>query len=165
MMTIAVADSSIAARTPRTAAELTASPALARLLFVLVVGAAIAAGALATGAETSSHAMSNAGAELTRLLRAMAAFKALMAAGVAAAVLWRLGAAVKLASFGAYALACGAMAAGPALIWGMAHVGAGALLLHGGLLAAVLLLWRDPVVSRRLAAMVTARRASLNARG
>jgi hypothetical protein len=56
------------------------------------------------------------------------------------------------------------MAAGPVLIWGMVQVGAGALLLHAGLLASLLLLWRDPVVGARLAALVAKRRAALRSR-
>jgi hypothetical protein len=43
----------------------------------------------------------------------------------------------------------------------MAHVGLGAVLLHGGLLAAILLLWRDKVTGMRLQAVITARRAAL----
>ncbi len=38
------------------------------------------------------------------------------------------------------------MAAGPVLIWEMVHVRLGVLLLHSGLLAGGLLLWRDPAV-------------------
>jgi hypothetical protein len=41
----------------------------------------------------------------------------------------------------------------------MAHVAAGAVLLHAGLLATVVLLWRDPAVGQRLASLVAARRA------
>ncbi len=57
------------------------------------------------------------------------------------------------------------MAAGPVLIWEMAHVRLGALLLHGGFLAGALLLWRDPTVGARLGDMVARRRATLRARG
>ncbi len=57
------------------------------------------------------------------------------------------------------------MAAGPVLIWDMAHIRSGALLLHAGLLAGGLLLWRDPVVGARLGAIVARRRAMLRARG
>jgi hypothetical protein len=91
----------------------------------------------------------------------MAVLKAVMAAGAAGAVLWRLGSPVTLPWQAAYATACAAMAAGPGLICGMAHVAIGAALLHGGLLATVLLLWRDPAVGARLSAIVAARRAAL----
>jgi hypothetical protein len=39
--------------------------------------------------------------------------------------------------------ACAAMAAGPFLVWDMVHIVAGAVLLHAGLIGAVLLGWRD----------------------
>jgi|GEM_PF-1089997 len=133
------------------------SPDVSRLLLMLFIAAAIVSGFLITGREASSLAFMNAGEDLTRLLRAMAALKAIIAAGVCAAVLWRLGTEVSLGWFAAYALACCAMGAGPGLIWNMAHVGLGALLLHGGLLASLLLIWRDPAVSARLSAMIAAR--------
>jgi len=141
------------------------SPSAARALLASVVLAAIAAGFLATDADAAARAVGQSGAELTHLLRAMAALKALMAAGMVAAVLWRLGAVVSPLWLAAYAVACGAMAAGPGVIWGMAHVGLGALLLHGGLLATALLLWRDQAVSTRLSAIVAARRAALRMDG
>jgi hypothetical protein len=142
-----------------------AAPSHARLLILLVIALALAAGVLASGPVASARAMSASGADLTRLLRAMAAIKALMAAGVAGAVLWRLGAAVSPAWLAAYAAACAAMAMGPGLIWSMAHIGMGALFLHAGLVGSVVLLWRDPVVTARLAAMVAARRAQIASRG
>jgi hypothetical protein len=95
----------------------------------------------------------------------MAVLKAAMAAGLVAAVVWRLGSAAGPVWFGLYALACAAMAAGPALIWNMDAVGPGALLLHGGLVAAVVLLWRDKAVSALLSAMIAARRLALARRG
>jgi hypothetical protein len=98
---------------------------------------------------------------LARLLRAMAAIKLLLAACAGAAVLWRLAAPVRPAWLAAYAAAAGAMAAGPALIWSLAHIGLGALLLHGGLLASILLLWRDPATGLRLERAIAARKARL----
>jgi hypothetical protein len=141
-----------------------ASPGLARLWLLLLVAAAIAAGAVATGTAAATQAVADAGMELTRLLRAMAVLKASLAVGVVAAVLWRLGSPVTPARFAGYALACGAMGAGPAVIWSMAHIGAGAFMVHAGLLVALLLLWRDPTVAERLAAVVATRRATLNSR-
>jgi hypothetical protein len=128
---------------------------------MLAVGAGIGAGLLATGGEASSHAIQLAGADLTRLLRAMALLKAVMAVAATAAILWRLGVAATPTWLSAYAIACAAMAAGPGLIWDMSHVSLGALLLHGGLVAALLLLWRDPAVGMRLSALVANRRAAL----
>jgi hypothetical protein len=140
------------------------SPAIARALLALVVAASFAAGLLATGTEASASAIALAGADLTHLLRAMALLKALIAAGVAAAVMWRLGSPVTLAWWAAYSAACAGAAAGPGLIWQMAYVGAGALTLHAGLLAALILLWFDPAVGARLAQTVNAWRAKLRSR-
>jgi len=139
------------------------SPTAARLGFLLVVCAAIAAGFVTTGADATAAAIARDGADLTRLMRFMAGLKAMIAVGATAAVFWRMGTAITPPWFGAYALTTAAMAAGPGLIWGMAHVGVGALLLHGGLFATILLLWRDPAVARRLGALVAARRAALKA--
>ena len=86
--------------------------------------------------------------------------KAAIAACVIAATAWRLASPARLPWFVSYALACAAMAAGPGLIWNMSHVGAGALLLHGGLLGCVLMLWRDPATAARLAALIAARRGA-----
>jgi hypothetical protein len=152
------------ARVP-TVAFKAAWPVLPRGLLTLVIVAAVAAGLLVTGPGAVARATDAAGADLTRLLRAMAVLKSAMAAGAAAAVLWRLGAAVSWPWLGAYAAGCAAMAAGPGLIWGMAHVGLGAALLHGGLFVTCLLLWRDPAVGARLSAIVAARRAALRAAG
>ena len=140
------------------------SPNIRRLLLLLLICAAVAGGVLATSGVDAAQAVANAGADFVRLLRVMAILKVGLALGATAAVLWRFGTAVTPAWFAAYAIACGAMGAGPALIWSMAYVGTGALLLHGGLAAGVLLLWRDPGVADRLSAMITARRASLAVR-
>jgi hypothetical protein len=95
----------------------------------------------------------------------MALIKLSMAAVAGAAVLWRLSAApIRAGWFTAYAVACAAMAAGPGLIWHMDAVRTGAALLHGGLLAAVILVWRDAAVAARLAEIIAARRARLSPR-
>ena len=83
--------------------------------------------------------------------------KAAMAAAAIGAVLWRLGWPVSPVRFGLYALAGAAMVAGPGLIWTMAHVGLGALLMHAGLAAILVLLWRDPTVGDALHDMVKRR--------
>ena len=105
------------------------------------------AGFAATGAHEASHAVTAAGPDLVRLLRGMAAIKSLMALAATGGVLWRLASPAGPARLAAYAVACAAMASGPGLIWDMAHVGLGALLLHGGLACAVMLLWLDPATS------------------
>jgi hypothetical protein len=146
---------STSAGVPRAAAF---SPALARGLLFLVIAAAAAAGALGVASPASSLAVAHAGTELTRLLRFMAVLKAGIAVAAGAAVFWRLGAGVTLPWFAAYAAACAAMAAGPGVIWAMVHVGLGAVLLHGGLLAVILLLWRDSGTAGRLQAILLLRR-------
>jgi hypothetical protein len=150
--------------TSRLAARLAMTPPLARALLMVAIAAAVATGLAVVDPAASAKAVANAGNDLTRLLRGLAAIKAVMAACVAAGVWWRLGQTVGAPRLAAYALACGTMAAGPVLIWSMVQVGAGALLLHGGLLAGLLLLWRDPVVGARLASLVSARRAALRSR-
>jgi hypothetical protein len=89
----------------------------------------------------------------------MAAIKALLAACATLGVLWRLGAPIAPGRWLLYAGACAAMAAGPGLIWHMEHVRTGAALLHGGLLAAVVALFRDPAVGDLLRSL-TSRRAA-----
>jgi len=126
------------------------SPPMARRIFLLLISCAAGAGAIDAAAPASSAAVAHAGADLTRLLRFMAVLKGGIAVAAGAAVFWRLGAAITLPWFAAYAAACGAMAAGPGVIWAMVHVGLGAILLHGGLLAVILLLWRDPGTAGRL---------------
>ena len=123
-----------------------------------LMAAAVIAGFLATGTEATNLAIGRDGADLTRLMRFLAAIKGMIALAASAAVLWRLGAAIALPWFAAYAVTCASMVAGPVLIWSMSHVVLGALLLHGGLFATIMLLWNDPVVGTRLAEMVAARR-------
>ena len=142
----------------------TLSLVMARALLVLVIAISVAAGLLVTRTEASASAIALAGADLTHLLRAMALLKVAMAAGMAAAVLWRFGSPVTLAWWAAYALVCAGMAAGPGLIWQMVYVRTGALLLHAGLFAVLILLWRDPMTGARLGTMVAARLAMLRAR-
>ncbi len=131
----------------------------ARSLIVIVMAAAAIAGAASCSTDASAHAVLAAGADLTRLLRAMAGLKALMAAGALAAVWWRLGAAASLPWIAGYALAGAAMAAGPGLIASMVYVRSGALLLHAGLFATLVMLWRDPAMGARLNEALIRRRA------
>jgi hypothetical protein len=140
------------------------SPGSARALLVLVLAAAVVGGFVATGSEAASQSVAQAGDDLTRLLRGMAAIKVLMAAVVALGVFWRVGVGVTWPWFSAYAVALAAMAAGPGLIWDMTHVSLGAALLHGGLLATIILLFRDRELGARLSAIVAARRGSRRVR-
>ncbi len=128
----------------------------------IVAGVALAA--LTTRGEEAARAAQVAGPELTRLLRAMAGLKLVFAACMLAAAYWRLALPASTWRLGCYAVAAASMAAGPVLIWEMVHIRLGALLLHGGLLAAALLLWRDPAVGTQLGAILAKRRAILRAR-
>ena len=84
-----------------------------------------------------------AGSDLVLLMRFMAGLKAAMALGVVALVAWRMGAPVGRGTGVAYVLAAAAMAAGPGLIWNMQDVAYGAMAVHGGLSAIMLIAWRD----------------------
>ena len=105
---------------------------------------AAAAGWFATPEATAQHAIAQAGAELTRLLRMMALVKLALAAGAVWLVDWRLRYPVRPLLAAGYVAGVAAMASAPGLIWSMAHVVAGAALLHGGLALLLVLLWRDP---------------------
>ncbi len=130
------------------------------VLLALVV-AGVASGWVATPAALVAGAAADAGPALTTLLRGMAALKALAAAGLVAAVFWRLSAPIPRGRYVGYAAACVGMAAGPGLIWNLVHLRLGALLLHAGLLATVILLWRDPAVGTRLQTILDRRRAAI----
>ncbi len=133
-------------------------PAVVRLGLVMVAVGAFGAGLLVGGAGEGAVA---ADPSLALLLRAMAGLKMMMAAAAVGVMMWRLGSPVGVVRLGLYGVAAAAMGTGPGLIWGLVHVGAGAALLHGGLLMAVVLLWRDPVVGARLQGVIAARRAAL----
>lgn len=110
-----------------------------RLYWRMALAAAVlGAGTLALTTGAGPH-----DPELATLLRFMAVVKAAMALGAAALVGWRFGSPVRPAT----ALACiagtSSMAAGAGLIWQLGHVGAGVLLVHGGLAALAGLAWVD----------------------
>jgi hypothetical protein len=132
-----------------------------RTLIVLATLVAAFAGFAACGTEASAHAVQQAGPDLTRLLRAMAGLKLLMAAGALAAVWWRRGAPASLPWLAGYTVAGMAMAAGPGLIFSMDHVRSGALLLHAGLVTTLVMLWRDPAMGTRLTEALMRRRARI----
>jgi len=140
------------------------TPLVARGGVLVVFAAASLAGVLMTDADQTARAIAAAGSDWANLLRAMAGLKLLFALSATAAVWWRLGFAVSPLRFAAYAAAGAATWVGPGLIWGLVQVGAGAALLHGGLVATSVLLWRDPAVSARLADAVARRRRAIRAR-
>jgi hypothetical protein len=149
-------------REPDIALRPSRSAGRAVLAGAIVIGVALAM--LATPATEAARAAQAAGPELTTLLRAMAGLKLPFAASLLAATYWRLAVPVAPWRLAAYAAAGGAMAAGPVLVWDMAHIRLGALLLHAGLVASLLLLWRDPAVGARLEAIITKRRSVIRTR-
>ncbi len=140
-------------------------PFIARTLLLVVIALASAGGIYATDSATTARMIASAGGDWANLLRAMAALKLLFAGAAAAAVMWRLGAPISATRWVGYALAAGAAWAGPGLIWGLAHIALGALLLHGGLIATAVLVWRDPATRARLSEIIARRRAASQARG
>lgn len=118
-------------------------------------------GGLALGAHADVPASE---VELTQLLRAMAVLKLFFVAAAAGAIFWRLQAPVAWPRLGAYALVCAAMAAGPGMIWYMAHLGPASLLLHGGVALSVLLLWQDQTVATLLEDAIQRRRVAIRSR-
>ncbi len=163
-MTLAAPSSLSTATLNAVGRRATVSPRLARSLVLAAVAAAAVAGALSVDPVQAARAAAQAGPGLTRLLRGMAAIKAFMALGALGAVIWRLRLPTPAGWVAAYALAGAAMAAGPGLIWAIAPLAAGAAFLHAGLIATLILLWRDPAVSRGLAGLIAARRAAIAAR-
>jgi hypothetical protein len=127
-------------------------------LLAAMLAAALLAGYLAANPAATGLAAQHDGAALVRLTRFMAAVKTLIAGVATLAILWRLAAPATVAWLAAYSLAGAAMAAGPVLIWGLLHIGLGALLLHGGLAATLLLLWRDKATAQELDRLIAKRR-------
>ena len=107
-----------------------------RVALVAAVAGAGVAGFLARGGD-------GAGSDLVLLMRFMAGVKAAMALGAVALVWWRMGAPVGRGTAAAYVAASALMAAGPGLIWDMRHVGLGAMAVHGGLSALLVVGWLD----------------------
>lgn len=116
----------------------------ARVLIGAVLLVAGAAGFLVTPAPVAQRAVAEAGAELTQLLRMMALVKLLLVAGAVWLVDWRLHFPASKTLTAAYLAGLALAAAGPGLIWGMAHVALGAVLLHAGLILVGVAVWRDP---------------------
>ncbi len=86
-----------------------------------------------------------AGSDLLVLMRFMAGVKAAMALGAVALVWWRMGAPVGRGAVAAYVMAAAVMAVGPGLIWDMRHIALGAVAVHGGLSALLVVGWLDRV--------------------
>lgn len=116
----------------------TALPAVRSYWRPFLAAAVLGAATLALATQPGPHDL-----ELATLLRFMAVVKAAMALGAAALVGWRLGWPVRPTTALGYIAGASSMAAGAGLIWQLGHVGAGALLVHGGLVALAGLAWLD----------------------
>lgn len=128
-------------------------------LAMAVVLAAVTAFAVGQDAA-SAQAVQAAGPELTRVLRFMAAVKAILALAASWLAWWRLGypATPRLAV--ACIAACALMAAGPGLIWSMEHAALGAVMVHAGLLLMLILGWADRAGLQEVATSAGRRRAA-----
>ncbi len=145
------------ARSPTRAGFMT--PFFARTLLMAVIVAAFAGGMVATDSAHTARLIAGEGRDWANLLRAMAAIKMLIAGAASAVVLWRLGAPISGTRWGGYAAAAAAAWAGPGLIWGLEQILLGAVLLHAGLIAMAVLVWRDPATRARLWEIVARRSA------
>ena len=115
-----------------------ALPAVRSYWRLLLAAAVLGAAALSLTTQAGPH-----DPELATLLRFMAVVKAAMALGAAALIGWRLGWPVRPAMGLGYVAGVSSMAAGAGLIWQLGHVGTGALLVHGSLVALVGIAWLD----------------------
>ena len=129
-------------------------PVLARSVIVL----ALTAGAVA-GLAIGMQAAPATDIELMHLLRAMAVLKLAFVAAASGSILWRLQAPIRPIWLAGYAVVSASMAAGPALIWFSSHIILASVLLHAGVAASLLLLWRDGATADLLRATVIRRRA------
>jgi len=120
-----------------------------RIALALAALAAFSVGLSATGDEVAAAATAS-DPELTLLLRAMTALKAVAALLLIAAVGWRLAVPASGRLLVLYFTVVSIVAAGLGPMWEIANLVAGAAMLHGGLLAGAVLLWRDPAVSQLL---------------
>ena len=94
-------------------------------------------------AAGSPAAAQRADPELARLLRGMALLKAGLVAGGVALLGWRLRFPIPRGLLCGYLCAISACAGASALIWQLSRFGVAAALFHGGLLALLVLAWRD----------------------
>lgn len=136
---------------------LPAGVAARRGVFLFFAAAGLGAGFMLTGQAATADAARLAGEDLTRLLRSMAAIKAAIILPAIAAIVWRLGVPASSMLFAAYTASAAAMTLSIGLIWHMAHVGQGALLMHAGLIGTLVLLFRDKAVGQRLASALKVR--------
>ncbi len=115
-------------------------PAVAPMVFLAVGGAAAAGLVLGRWSGASTLRWDP---HLVVLLRFMAAVKLAGVLGASALSLWRARTPLSAGTAFAMVAALASMALAPGLIWSLAHVGLAAALFHGGLLAFLVMAWRD----------------------
>lgn len=118
-----------------------ALPVPNRTVLVAAVAGAVLAGFAVAGWGADAPRMADG--ELTHLLRMMAVLKLVLALGAAFLVDWRLRQPVGPRAVAAYVAGAGMMAAGPGLIWGLAHLVLGAVLFHAGVAMLLVLACKD----------------------
>jgi len=125
--------------------------------YVGVMVAATVATLVLIGWERMTAAADAAGPDLTRLLLAMAATKVALVGAVASAVVWRLSYVADRRWLLSYCAAGVAMATGLASLAGLTAIAFAAVAMHSGLIATLILLHSDPLVQRRLKALLKRR--------
>ena len=110
------------------------------ILYAAVLFAGGAGLAVAARGGGSSGAMEW---QLILLLRFMVLIKTAMVVGAVALAQWRLRASISDAMAFGLAAATATMALAPGLIWSMHYIIQGAVCFHAGLLAYLVLAWRD----------------------
>lgn len=133
------------------------TPLFARVAVLACCLAGIISGVWSVSPMIIASAVEAGGPDLTRLLRGMAAIKALLCVGLLAGVAWRLDAPISVLGLAAYGTSAFAMGAGLALTWSIVSLGLGGLLLHAGLFGGLVLLARDKAVGTRFHQMLIRR--------
>ena len=105
---------------------------------VLLAGTAGVLVAVRTGDKSGSMEW-----QLSLLLRFMALVKAAMVVGALGLAHWRLRAPIDIATACGLVVATATMALAPGLIWSPPHIILGAACFHAGLLAYLVIAWRD----------------------
>jgi hypothetical protein len=126
--------------------------ASSRPLFVIALAVSAVAGFVPWGSSAAQPVEQ----DLMMLLRFMAAVKGLMALGLAAPMVWRVGHPVQPRFSVGYLFSGVLMCSSPGVIWQLQHVAVGALLFHGGLVLLVALAVLDDGVREQLANRVAA---------
>lgn len=147
------------------AAPSAAGTAQVRLVFLAASVLALTAGFVLMETEASARAVTDAGPDLVRLVRSMALIKLAVVAAAVWLGQWRLSLPVSVPRAVAYIGAAALMCAGPGVMWNMEQIGAGAVMLHGGLIALIVIGWGDQALGQALSRRIPTRRRQGDAGG